>query len=714
MANNFPPIPVYPKNYDSDRTLFLVYNTSETITTTDNAPWSEEISIKAVAADKLEIWADNGFANIEGELFYYDSVEKDDNGKVKKFKKCIRNLGGKPTKHNKSGAEVRGYVVAEHHNQLVDAILNIEDFIGENFTDEKETLDWRIRNLQELEVIFDDFTCPDLTFFFTIEEDSPSRGILASYDIQIDGGYNGLRLDFGDGNFVTSTTTGSYRYAPNAKVDPVVTVTTDRCTLIQTPIERNATTEPQIQEEDEVLEIKIPELPDLPPIIIPSIVLPPITVQPPPLVTPCINLGPLGNIEIPSVIIVDPPIIIPSIITFIDPPTIPSIVTFINPPSLPSLIEFGPIPTFPTIIEFGPIPTFPVLIEFGPIPEFPTTITFGPGPEFPTVISFGPAPEFPTTITFGPGPEFPTTISFGPAPEFPTTITFGPGPDIPSEITFGSGPDIPSHITFGSGPDIPSHITFGPGPDIPSHITFGSGPDIPSEITFGSAPTFDPIEFGSPPTIMVTWDTPPDCTCTVTIECPPAMAARQSLLDDPTLEVNAENMGIGIPSVIKVLPPNIPDIRIIHDIPAVVRVEPINMPKSISIDASSIPQQIKLVNEDVPSEIKLVSTDLPKSIPIDASNIPKSLTLEVGKDFPKSIKLDASEIPDKIQVVGIPKHIELVGDFPSEIKLVMPDKPEVELVYKGAPIDVKIQLDVNRLVGEGEKSQCVAIVPCAP
>jgi hypothetical protein len=42
----------------------------------------------------------------------------------------------------------------------------------------------------------------------------------------------------------------------------------------------------------------------------------------------------------------------------------------------------------------------------------------------------------------------------------------------------------------------------------------------------------------------------------------------------------------------------------------------------------------------------------------------------------------------------------------------MPEKPEVELVYKGAPIDVKIQLDVNRLTGEGEKLQCVAIVPC--
>ncbi|MBM3206938.1 MAG: hypothetical protein FJZ43_04940, partial [Candidatus Staskawiczbacteria bacterium] len=134
MANNFPPIPIYPQNYDSDYTLFLVYNTSETITTDDNLPWSEEISIKAVASDKAEIWADNGFANIEGELFYYDSVGKNADGKVNKLKRCVRNLGNKQTKYNKTGSEVRGYIVAEHHNQLVNAIIKVENFVGENFS----------------------------------------------------------------------------------------------------------------------------------------------------------------------------------------------------------------------------------------------------------------------------------------------------------------------------------------------------------------------------------------------------------------------------------------------------------------------------------------------------------------------------------------------------------------------------------------------------
>lgn len=69
-----PPFPLYPTKYDSDETLFLVYNTSESTLTKENPAWSDEIEIRP-SVDR-EIWADNGFANISGELFYYNSVEK--------------------------------------------------------------------------------------------------------------------------------------------------------------------------------------------------------------------------------------------------------------------------------------------------------------------------------------------------------------------------------------------------------------------------------------------------------------------------------------------------------------------------------------------------------------------------------------------------------------------------------------------------------------
>ena len=42
----------------------------------------------------------------------------------------------------------------------------------------------------------------------------------------------------------------------------------------------------------------------------------------------------------------------------------------------------------------------------------------------------------------------------------------------------------------------------------------------------------------------------------------------------------------------------------------------------------------------------------------------------------------------------------------------MPEKPEIEMVYKGAPIDVKIQLDISKIAGDDQKLNCVAIVPC--
>lgn len=51
--------------------------------------------------------------------------------------------------------------------------------------------------------------------------------------------------------------------------------------------------------------------------------------------------------------------------------------------------------------------------------------------------------------------------------------------------------------------------------------------------------------------------------------------------------------------------------------------------------------------------------------------------------------------------------------MPTSIKLEMPDKPEIELVYKGSPIPVQIELDFKKLIGEGDDVQCVAIVPCA-
>ena len=155
----------------------------------------------------------------------------------------------------------------------------------------------------------------------------------------------------------------------------------------------------------------------------------------------------------------------------------------------------------------------------------------------------------------------------------------------------------------------------------------------------------------------------------------------------------------------------IPDVRIIHDIPAIIRVEsPIIPDIKILGPEIPIPSEIKIDAEGVPSVIELKSYDLPSAIKLDTSGLPSSIRVEMPEVMPK-IEIDASSIPDKIQVIGIPSTIELVG-APSEIKLVMPEKPEIELVYKGAPIDVKINLDVTKLTGENGEQPCFALVPC--
>jgi hypothetical protein len=334
----FPPLPRYPDGIDDDYTLFLVYNTAEAQLVSNNPAWSEEIEIVPQPADKTELWADNGFANINGELFYYDAVEKDINDRVFKLKRCARNLGGEHTQWNPAGTWVRGFVIAEHHNQIVDTICRIEKFVGINFSALTPTLDYRIRNLRLIPIIFDDFGCPDVNFTFNIISEDPASGTDARFDIQINGDFTSFVLTFGDGTQTSSETSGTHHYAPNSTIDPVVTFTTPNCQIVQTPIIREISEQPQVPEEPR---FDIPALPpfEAPPVIIFPFDLPLPDIQLPPLITPCVNTG------IPSVVFFQPPNPIPSQVTVTG---IPPSIAFVNVPSFPSTINIVP-SEFPAI-----------------------------------------------------------------------------------------------------------------------------------------------------------------------------------------------------------------------------------------------------------------------------------------------------------------------------------------------------------------------------
>jgi hypothetical protein len=185
----------------------------------------------------------------------------------------------------------------------------------------------------------------------------------------------------------------------------------------------------------------------------------------------------------------------------------------------------------------------------------------------------------------------------------------------------------------------------------------------------------------------------------------------QQVYDPSPVEMTIGDLGI--PSEIVVKMPPLEDIKVLHDIPDVIRVEGFQM-QDIRIlpPETPLPSVITIDAASVPSSIELKAVDLPSAIKLDASGLPSTIMLEIPEAM-RTIKIDASGIPDKIQVIGIPSVIELIG-APSQIQLVMPENPEIELVYRGAPIDVKINLDMSKLTGEDGKGQCVAIVPCNP
>ena len=490
MSRIFPPSINYPYALDDDYNLFVVYNTTETMLSSSNTAWSLEIDIVPVNEDDDEIWADNGFANLEGELLYYDSVEKDEYNKVIKLKNCARNIGGKQTCFRKQGTVIRSFVIAEHHNQLVQSTIATERFL--------KGIEDQLLLLAEEDTCKDDAFCPDVDFNIEIDEDlsNDCDGIIINYTININGNFSDFILDFGDGRTTTNPSSGSHTFPKNTVIDPIVKISNNNCTIIQSPLIRDESNEPQENVVNTTTLVPIPQIPDLPTLTVGDLETEPPEIEFPQFFGPCIDLNgfSITPINIPSVINFGP-VDLPSIISF-GPVGFPSVISFgpapsfspisFGPVNIPSIISFGPGPNIPSIISFGPAPSFSP-IGFGPV-NFPSIISFGPAPNFPSVISFGPAPNFPSIISFGLAPSF-SPIAFGPAPSF-SPIGFGPAPNFPSIISFGPAPSF-SPIGFGPAPNFPSIISFGPAPSF-SPIGFGPAPNFPSIISFGSAPSFSP------------------------------------------------------------------------------------------------------------------------------------------------------------------------------------------------------------------------------
>ena len=300
MPTLFPPQTIYPQDYDSDRTLYQVYNTSETILISDLETWATTISIRPVDIDQQEIWGENGFVTIENELIYFESVQKDANNKINVLANCIRNLGGSSPKHYTAGTDVRGFVIAEHHNQIARSVVNTENFIGISLSQNKTTLDWRIRNLAAQGAVVDDYGCPEVNFSFYIASET-SNEIVINYELEINGTFDSFLLEFGDGQSTTTVQSGTHSYSPNIIIDPTVTVIATNCEQVVSGVSREQVSQPLQQQIPIDLNVVVPTVPVLPEI--------PISFQNtvnnqlllPPIVFPCVETG-FGPISVPSVI----------------------------------------------------------------------------------------------------------------------------------------------------------------------------------------------------------------------------------------------------------------------------------------------------------------------------------------------------------------------------------------------------------------------------
>lgn len=613
MPRGFPPQPVFPQAIDSDYTLYVVYNTTESHISVDNEPWAEEIAIHPIPVGDPEVWADNGFGNIAGELFYYDAVGKTQDGRVNLLKRCARNLGGSQTQYNVAGTEIRSFVIAEHHNQLAEAVIKIEDFVGINFDPRLATLDYRIRHLQATPVIWDDFTCPDVTLDFQILSTDPVTGTLARFNVIIDGSYNSYRLDFGDGEYTTSDHSGLHRYAPNATIDPVVTVGNNKCQIIETYIERTNPNEPAVPDSTTPFDIPIPEFTQPPTLVVPSISLPQQTFEFPPIVFPCIDITPFPGVNI-SIGPID--IQVPSVISF-------------TPLNIPSIINITPI-DIPSVIDITPI-------------------------NIPSEISFVNPPDF-------------SPIGFGPAPVI-APIAFGPPPII-------SPIDINITVTIDGG-------------------------GIPSCISMCSMPSMIAVDWGTPPTLNVAFVHQLGAQKSKRYS-QEDLDMMKELGDDyrdffPDVEAfEVEYNSIGIPSEIKIVPPEFPQIKIQHDLPQEIRVvqgTDLDLNGTIRIlpPDFSIPTEIQVVST-LPKSISLVS-DIPSVIKVE-HDIPNKIVIESITEIPDKIIVE-HDIPDQIKVVGCPDTIELV--FPQEsIKLTIDKDLEVPMVYRGAPIETVVKIEMPK------------------
>ncbi len=219
----------FPDALDDNTNLFHVYNTSETKLNRNFSIDDDIIYVTPRKWDDPEQWYfHGGLINIEGEVIYYKEVEFEENPnppvvsnmrffddpnisneeknkfrRVTAFKNLVRNKDYART--HLTGEWARGYVMSEHHNALKKGILGSESLIGVDNSNDHTSIDYRLRDLQELNPEKDDIDCPYGVYWYEIisGQEPTSSVVTVQFHISIIGDHE------------------TYEFVPKAGEDPI-------------------------------------------------------------------------------------------------------------------------------------------------------------------------------------------------------------------------------------------------------------------------------------------------------------------------------------------------------------------------------------------------------------------------------------------------------------------------------------------------------------
>jgi len=181
----------------------------------------------------------------------------------------------------------------------------------------------------------------------------------------------------------------------------------------------------------------------------------------------------------------------------------------------------------------------------------------------------------------------------------------------------------------------------------------------------------------------------------------------------------------GMPTEIALLPPSsMPGVRIdpgdLFDRTLKVEYAGVPLPDSIKIYGPDTPLPTSISIDGMPEEVDLVYRGGP--IPVDASAVPQIIRLVPDKAIPERIIVEQLRpLPDRIAVEYVgpttltlepPPPIPILVPEGVGLPVIFPEKmPELEVVWKGAPIEVKVTMD-DILPRNREGRNCVMITPC--